>query len=273
MVSSPTSSVAPSPASDELAERGWRAIAVTQPDGTTRQTLVPLTSEEFLHPKKGFHLPNNTFHDDIAGNTKDLLNRRYANDETVGVFRDLIVKWDIPHLGDHCPNTFVAFGLQNKDQNRSQFVVADEGVRPAFILEVVSPRYRKEDREVKVVEYARARVQEYVILDRRKQRGQVLEEVLGYRLVEGHYQPISPDEEGRIFCATVGLWISLHSGRLVMEDAQTGQRLLTSAELEVANQELEAAKERAEQQAATLEALLARYRKRFGDLPENNGES
>jgi hypothetical protein len=75
---------------------------------------VPLTEEEFLHPQEGYHLPNSTFHDDAAGDAKDMLARRYANDPTAAVFRDLIVKWDIPTLGDHCPDTCVVFGLVPK---------------------------------------------------------------------------------------------------------------------------------------------------------------
>lgn len=55
------------------------------------------------------------------------------------------------------------------------------------IIEVVSPRYRREDREIKLKEYAQAKVQEYVIVDQRSQRRQVVEEVLGYRLVDGQF--------------------------------------------------------------------------------------
>ncbi|NJP08700.1 MAG: Uma2 family endonuclease [Leptolyngbyaceae cyanobacterium RU_5_1] len=137
-------------------------------------------------------------------------------------------------------------------------MVANEGVRPALIIEVVSPRFRKADRETKVVHYARAGVQEYVILDRRTYRKQVRDEVLGYRLVNGHSQPITTDEEGRILCETVQLWISLQDGQLVMEDSQTGERLKTSLELERDNQD--------------MAAMLARYRERFGALPENSPE-
>ncbi len=270
----------------ELAECGWRIEEVTQPDGTTASVKVPLTDSEFLHPQEGYRLPNSTFHDDVAGGAKDMLTRRYASNPDIAVFRDLLIKWDIAELGDHCPDTFVAFGLLNKEQNRTEFIVAEEGVRPAFIIEVVSPRYRKVDRETKVVEYAKAKVQEYLIIDRRTYRKQVLDEVLGYRLVSGYYQPITPDEEGRILCETVGLWISLQDGRLIMEDAQTGQRLKTSVELAAenqelatanqelatANQELATAKELAQQQAADTAALLARYREQFGNLPETNRE-
>ncbi len=238
----------------DLAECGWRFADITQPDGTLTRQQVPLTSEEFLHPQDDFYLPNSTFHDNVAGHAKDILTRRYANDPTTGVFRDLLIEWDIQGQGDLCPDTFVAFGISNKEQNRSKFIVANEGVRPTFVLEVVSPRYRKEDRETKVVEYARTRVLEYVIIDRRSQRGQVIEEVLGYRLVESLYQPIAPDSEGRIRCDTVGLLISLQESRLIIEDVNTGERLLSSLELE--------------QQAADMAARLERYRERFGELPE-----
>jgi IS4 transposase len=254
VVGSPTLSTPQSDRATELAERGWRTVAETRADGTTTFAKMPLTSEEFLHPQDGYRLPNSTFHDDVAGHAKDVLTRRYAKDPTVGVFRDLLVEWDVPGQGDHCPDTFVAFGIAHKDRNRSKFIVADEGVSPSFIVEVVSPRYRKEDRETKVVEYARTGVREYVIVDRRRQRGEFVEEVLGYRLVEGIYQPIAPDEEGRIRCETVGVLMSLQEGRLVIEDAETRKRLLSSVELE--------------QQAAEMAARLERYRERFGELPE-----
>ena len=221
-----------------LAELGWRTEVVRHPDGTTTTAYVPLTSAEFLHPEEGYHLPNSTFHDKISGDAKDMLTRRYASDPTIAVFRDLLIIWDIPNLAPHCPDVYVVRGIRNKQQNRSRFVVADEGVRPAFVIEVVSPRYRKEDRETKVEQYERAQIQEYVIVDRRTQRGQVLEEVLGYRLVAGRYRPLTPDDDGRILCETVGLWISLREGNIVMEDLQTGERLRTSEELEAENEDL-----------------------------------
>lgn len=242
-MNSPT--IAPQTPTNELAECGWRTETVTRPDGTSEDRKIPLTEAEFLHPKEGCRLPNSTFHDQIASDARDLLTRRYDQRLDVGVFRDLLIEWDL-ELGDHCPDTFVVFGLRNKGENRNTFKVAEEGVRPTLILEVVSPRYRKVDREAKVLEYAQARVQEYVILDRRKYRGQLLDEVIGYRLVNpGCYQPITPDDEGRILCETVGLWISLREGSLVMEDALTGDRLLTSLELE---QRAEQEHQRAEQE-------------------------
>jgi Uma2 family endonuclease len=243
----------------ELAECGWRTEMVTHPDGSITPIQIPLTAEEFLHPKEGYRLPNSTFHDAIAGEAKDLLTRRYADTPDAGVFRDLLIEWDISQLADHCPDTFVVFGIQNREQIRNKFIVVEEGTRPVLILEVVSPRYRKADRETKVIQYAQAGVQEYVILDRRTYRRQTLDEVLGYRLMGSSYVPITPDDDRRILCQTVGLWISLQDGHLVMEDAQTGERLKTSLELAAENQELAAENQE-------LTTLLARYREQFGDL-------
>lgn len=261
-------------AKPDLAECGWRITEVCQPDGTIAYVNIPLTESEFLHPQEGYHLPNSTFHDTVAGDARAILTCRYANDPTVGVFRDLLIEWDNPAIGDHCPDTFVAFGIQNKDQNRHKFIVANEGVRPALILEVVSPKYRKADRETKVRQYAQVGVQEYVIIDGWTDRPAMRPEVLGYRLVADAYQPIPPDEAGRIWCETVGVWISLQEMHLVIEDGQTGERLKAALELAAENRELTEenqvlarAKAEAEQRAAEMAALLARYQQQFGDLP------
>jgi Uma2 family endonuclease len=242
---------------------GWRTEIVELPDGSTDFVRYPLTAEEFLHPQEGYRLPNSTFHDDIAGVIKDILTRRYAHDPTVGVYRDLIIKWGIPDFKNHCPDTFVAFGIQNKAQNRTEFLVPDEGTRPAIIFEVVSPHYRKEDRQTKVQHYAKAGVQEYVILDRRTRRKQIIEEVIGYRLVEGQYLPLIPDDEGRISCETIGVSIGLQDDKVVMFDTRTGERLLTSLEWEQraiqAEVQITQAEERAiqaEQRSAQLAELL-----------------
>ncbi|MCS6811997.1 MAG: Uma2 family endonuclease [Cyanobacteria bacterium] len=240
----------PTDLSTELAECGWRYETIVLADGTTTEVMVPLTEEEFLHPQEDYRLPNSTFHDQASLDAKDITARRYADRSDVGVFHDLLIEWDIPDLKVHSPDVCVAFGIRNKEQNRTKFIVSNEGVRPAFVLEVVSPRYRKADREIKVLHYATARVQEYVIVDRRPYREQMIDEVLGYRLTPlGTYQPISPDDDGRIYCQTLDLWISLQDGRLVIQDGQTGERLLRSDELETLTVQERLRAEQAEHQA------------------------
>ncbi|MEG4575882.1 Uma2 family endonuclease [Microcoleus sp. N3A4] len=253
---------------NELAERGWRTEEIVQPDGSTVFEDIPLTSEEFLHPEEGYHLPNSTFHDRIAGDIKDILTRRYANDPTTAVFRDLIIRWEIADFKDHCPDTCVVFGIQNKEQVRTEFLVNSEGACPSLIVEVVSPRYRKEDREIKVQQYARASVREYIIFDRRRQRGQMLDEVLGYRLIDNIYVPITPDEEGRIMCETVGLWMGLHDGEVVMVDAQTQERLLRAIELEQWAIQAQEQASQAQEQASQAEQRATQAEQRVAQLAE-----
>jgi Uma2 family endonuclease len=244
--------------SEHFAETGWHEELIEQPDGTINSVWTPLTEAEFLHPREGDHLPINTFHDRVVSTVKDLLSRWFSHQPDTRIFSDLLIKWDVD-LGDHSPDVFVGFGLPDPQRDRSEFIVAEEGVRPALIFEVVSPRYRTIDRETKVLHYAKAQVQEYIIFDRRNYRGQTLEEVIGYRLVaSGSYQPITPDDEGRIFSQVSGLWISLRDGQVVLENAATGERLLTSFELEqraeAEHQRAEAANQRADEERQRAEA-------------------
>ncbi|MFQ3613724.1 MAG: Uma2 family endonuclease [Cyanobacteriota bacterium] len=245
--------------SDELAERGWKTERWIDADGNERSIQVPLTPEEFLHPEENYHLPSNTFHERVSSDLKDRLRRRYSAQPDVGVFGDLLIHWGVEGLGNHCPDVFVVFGLQDRDQHRESFRVFEEGAKPSLILEVVSPRYRKEDRQDKVWDYARAGVEEYVIFDRRFQRGVWLDEVLGYRLKQGIYLPLTPDEEGLIWSEQTGLKMGLQEGQVLLVDAQTGDKLPTAQEWETLalkeRQRADQERERAERLAQQLLAL------------------
>jgi DNA-directed RNA polymerase specialized sigma24 family protein len=87
-------------------------------------------------------------------------------------------------------------------------------------------------------------VAEYIILDRRPQRGELIDEVIGYRLEEGSYVPITPDEEGRIGCPTIGVKVGLVEGQVKLWEAETGEPLLSSQEIEAqARQEAQRAEQ------------------------------
>jgi Uma2 family endonuclease len=240
-----------------LAETGWRMEWVTDETGEEQLIYFPLTEDEFLHPKEDYHLPSNTFHGTAQRDLIDILQRRYVKREDVAVFGDLIIKWGIKGLRQHCPDVCVVFGLRDKEKYRSEFVVPEEGTKPAIVIEVVSPRYRTADRQTKVKQYARAGVAEYIILDRRRQRGELIDEVLGYRLEAGSYLPIVPDEEGRIYCQTLDVWLGMWEGKVSLFEGTTGEPLLTSQALEqLAEQE----RQRAEQEHQRAERLAERLR-------------
>lgn len=59
------------------------------------------------------------------------------------------------------------------DKNRSLFVVADEGVRPILVIDVVSRNTRRRERVDKVRNYALIGVQGYAYLDVWERRRQI----------------------------------------------------------------------------------------------------
>jgi Uma2 family endonuclease len=232
---------------------GWRYELVRTKTGATKHIRVPLTPEEARHPEEGYITPERTEHDFYSDDLCDMLRAHYADKTDVAVFRNLIFRWDRPDVGNYAPDVAVVAPVRDRDKNRSLFVVADEGVRPLLVIEVVSRNTRRWDRVDKVRDYALVGVQEYVYLDVWERRGQTQYELAGFRLEDGRYLPILPDEDGAIFLQTVNLRIGLENGRVWLEDAETGQDLLTNVQAQNA---LRAAKAH----IAALEAELATQR-------------
>ncbi|MBI3360726.1 MAG: Uma2 family endonuclease [Chloroflexi bacterium] len=232
------------PPATDLVARGYRWRRVPRPDGTETSVQVPLTSGDFLNPQEGDVMPESTFHAATTTDLHDMLRLRYAADPTTAVLHDLIIRWGSPSLPDPAPDIAVVPNVRDRDKSRSAFHVTEEGTKPVLIVEVVSPYYRKEDLVEKVDIYERAGVQEYVILEQREQREQIVETVTGYRLVRDRYRPILLEEDGRMRLQTVGLYIGLQNGKVVLEDVVSGERLRNI-------EEAEAARVRAEQRAQT----------------------
>ncbi|MCP4107605.1 MAG: Uma2 family endonuclease [Desulfobacteraceae bacterium] len=55
--------------------------------------------------------------------------------------------------------------MEDPEKPRGTFSVPEEGVKPFFVLEMVSPKYRKPDTVDKPVIYRKAGVSEYIIAD------------------------------------------------------------------------------------------------------------
>lgn len=97
--------------------------------------------------------------------------------------------------------------------------------------------------------------------------------ITGYRLVRDRYRPILPEEDGRMHLQTVSLYISLRNGKVVLEDAATGERLLTIEEMEASRIQSEQRAQQAEQRAQAeaearveLEAQLVALRAELARL-------
>jgi Uma2 family endonuclease len=230
--------------------RGWREEQQRTPEGRVERIRIPLTAEEALHPKEGYVMPERSEHDFISDDLCDMLRAYFAKQPGMVVYRNLSFEWDDPAVKTLTPDVAVVPNVQEPKRNRSQFVVASEQTRPMLIVEIVSPSSREADRVTKVKSYARVGVAEYVYIDSRVRKGQILWEIAGYRLEDGHYTPMLPDEDGALYCATVDLRIGIEDGKVWLEDAKTGQNLLTHLETQQAL-------EQAQQRATTAEARIA----------------
>ena len=101
------------------------------------------------------------------------------------------------------------------------FYEKEEGTRPTLIVEVVSPTTRTNDVEAKVDEYHLARVQHYVILDRKKHDSPW--QILGYEYAPGGYQPMELDAKGRLWLHEVGVWLEVEGQEVRCIDGVTGE--------------------------------------------------
>jgi len=130
------------------------------------------------------------------------------------VLSDVRVAWDVPDLRPHGPDVMVIPGLRER-RDWSTFDVAEEGVRPALIIEITSPETRENDVVWKVAHYARAGVAQYVIVDNLGRRGERQLRLLDYRLVGEHYRLQPPDARGWVYLEVAGLWLGVEGDHVV----------------------------------------------------------
>ncbi|MCE7989623.1 MAG: Uma2 family endonuclease [Caldilinea sp. CFX5] len=237
-------------------ERGWRYETIQLVDGKEELVRIPLTDEEVLHPQEGYIMPERTYHETICRDLSDMLLMRYKDQVEMAVFHDLSFEWDKPDLKDHAPDIAIVPHVHDRDADREKFIVAEEKTRPLLIIEVVSPKTRNNDRSTKVKQYARAGVQEYLYIDHWTRKGQEIWEVVGFRLEEGQYVPLVPDEDGAIYCRSVGLRIGIENGKVWVEDAETGRDLLTPLAIQQALHVAEEARFGCSARIAELEAQM-----------------
>lgn len=170
------------------------------------------------------------------------------------------------------PDVFVAQGV--KKRVRKSWVVWQEGKPPDVVIELMSESTADFDKtEKKRVYQDKLQAPEYFLYDPFEY------ELLGYSLRNSRYEPIAPDASGRLVSEQLGLALQLWEGSYCDVSAgwlrwATPDGVLLPTREELAEQEnLRAEEERqrareAERRAEELEATLARYRERFGEMAE-----
>jgi Uma2 family endonuclease len=243
--------------SDDPFRYGCRWVSRRLPNGKVVEHQVPLTAEDLLDPQLGDEVPQSDPHHELTGDLDDRLKRRFAAREDVKVAADLKMLWGIPGLPEPSPDIAVIPGVRKKhDEERTSFDVVREGTRPCLVIEVVSStdaETRRNDYEKKVAIYQQAKIPEYLILDPPSPATKGRLVLTGYRLgPAGRYRKIEPDSEGRLLSQTTSLLFGVaEDGRtLRLVDADTGELLLSSIELEQKLAREAAARKEAEQLAA-----------------------
>ena len=165
------------------------------------------------------------------------------------------------------PDFFVVLDTERKPR-KSWVVWEEDGKYPNVIVEILSSATADTDRGLKKQIYQDIwRTPNYFWFD-----PDTLE-FKGFELVGGRYQELAPNEAGWLWSPQLELYLGVHNSKLRFFTPQ-GELIPTPEE--AAQQERQRAeqerlqREQAQQQVVEMEALLTRYRERFGELPENH---
>ena len=128
------------------------------------------------------------------------------------------------------PDLLIAFDADPElYEDNNGYVVSEQGKPPDFVLEIASPRTRREDNTHKRDFYARHGVAEYWRFDEEDRPNRV--NLAGDRLVDGVYEPVAIDElPGGVlqgYSAALNLHLRWEQGQLGLHDPATGRHIAT----------------------------------------------
>jgi colicin import membrane protein len=216
-----TTTPQPTPLTDADADPfryGWRLVPRPTPDNPHHLEQVPLTLEDVLHPEVGDFIVHSDRHETDRMYLTAVLRARLEPSRRAIVLSDVRIAWDLPDLRAHGLDVMVIPGVR-KRRNWSTFEVAIERARPALIIEIVSPDARENDVVIKVEQYARAGVAQYVIVDDTGRGGVRRLRLLDYRLEGTAYRLQEPDADGRVHLALADVWLGIRRDHVVCYDA------------------------------------------------------
>lgn len=157
------------------------------------------------------------------------------------------------------PDVFIVKDVDGTRDRLSWIVWAEQGRYPNVIFELLSPSTERNDLGPKKQLYEQTfHTEEYFCV------APNVERLLGWRLHEGTYEPISPNEQGWLWSKQLEVWLGPWEGTF-LADTYTWLRFYTAdGELvrlpdEMADERVQAAEARAteaEQRAQRLAALL-----------------
>lgn len=153
------------------------------------------------------------------------LQRWYGDDPDVYVSDNLLLFYEQHNKRRHIsPDVLVALGVEKGI--RENYLLWEEGVGPAFVIELTSKTTTEEDTETKMNLYRDVlQVSEYFLFDPKEDY--LSPSFQAFRLVQGEYVPIEP-QDGRLTSEQLGLQFERDGWRLRIVDPTTGRRLPTT---------------------------------------------
>ena len=161
------------------------------------------------------------------------------------------------------PDFFVVLDVDGTQTRQGWVVWEENGRYPDTIVELMSPSTANIDKNDKKHLYERIfRTRDYFVYDPFNPNS-----LQGWSLdAADRYQPLEPNEQGRLWSQTLGFWLGTWEGTIDRETAPWLRFYDTQGNLVFLPEE--AAQQRAEQEAQRAERLAARLRE-LGENPDS----
>ena len=229
----------------------------------TKDTFIPYAPTDattFYPETDGEPMAASDYHRRLLVWTLQALEAHFAETPEVYISGDILIYY---REGDPqksiSPDVLVCFGLDPK--LRRTYKIWEEGKAPDFVMEFSSASTYAKDLDAKMEVYASLEIQDYFLYDA---EGLYLPSpLMGFTLVNGIYEPISPDDDGGICSSVLGLDFCLEGADIRIYDPIANAWVQTLAERETTRAETaEARAETAEAEIAQLHEELERLKAR-----------
>lgn len=216
---------------------GYRRTVTQDVTGQPSYVDQPLTSADFLNPQPNDHFVLGAEHDGTVGALFQILQYHHRNNLLISVLQSVKLTLGAPDLPDPVADIVVISNLIEPQRRRTVLDVAKEGIKPSCVIEVTAPRFAHADLVEKAAIYEKAAIPEYIVIDsgvraQDEQQSQTTGYVVvGFELVNGMYEPKTPDQFGRLYSSVNRVWFAPNAegNGVVVIDSHSGQPIQPQA--------------------------------------------
>lgn len=242
---------------------GFRSVQCIH-NGIEVWDQVPLTLDDVMYPQLDDRVCQSCKHSKVGYHLYEVLQDHVQQTPGTIAFWDVCMDWAIAGQRNPCPDIGVFMNvLHNPEHDIGAFDRAKYGGYPVLAMEFTSrsTRYLDVNQEdpdrSKYVQYEQIGVHYFLVVDTIRQQQNTPPPFWGHQLVRGKYQPLLPDQHGRLWIAPLEISLGPNGNDLAWFDAK-GNRLLSFAEEKQRGQEEKARADAAEARIRELEAELRR---------------